>query len=533
YLLISKIYKDYKVLNKLPPGPWSLPLIGNLNVFTNLTSKTFVDWSKKYGPIIGLQLGSSPTVVLNDWPSIKDALSQESVLARPKDNAFNTFTEESFVSMSGQQWKDQRRFALHQLRDLGFGKTSMEDHIIDEINHLCEELIDKSLGIEINVREVLAITVSNNVSAFLFGRRLDYSDKRKKLIDDLVKPNPTFSLTSVLAHDEFKLHKKTLNSNDFRDYIDAFLTELKKPNPKTSFNMKMLSGNVFNLFGAGTATTTLTLEWALVLLATYPDIQLKIFTEIDDTIGRDKTPQYAHRNQMPYLQAFIHEVMRFRSIVTINLPRCTSADTVINGHQIAKGTQILVNLWAIDNDPKLWDNPQVFRPERYLKDNGTVFFKPEHFIPFSYGKRSCPGEAMGTAEVFLYIASLVQRYDIKATKNTDTTLEYELLFRQLSHISQHKRIHFGERPYSCDVNDCDKRFRQQSGLDQHKRIHFDQKPYKCNVDDCNQQFRQKSNLDQHKRIHFNEKPYKCDVINCNKEYRQKKSLDQHKCVHLK
>ncbi|XP_054165697.1 cytochrome P450 2J6-like [Oppia nitens] len=451
------------VLNKLPPGPLSLPLIGNLGVFTGITSKTLVNWSKKYGPIFGLQLGSSPTVVLNDWPSIKDALSQDSVLARHKDNIFNVFADENFISISGQQWKDQRRFALHQLRDLGFGKTSMEEHIIDEINHLCEELIDKSLGTDINVRDVLGISVSNNISSFLFGRRLDYNDKRKKIIDEMVKPDPSFSLTGFMAqfpvfgkyiinnlqylstksfretkdtieslneyfNNEFESHEKTLDSNDFRDYIDAFLTELKKANPKTSFNKKMLLGNIFNLFGAGTGTTTSLLEWALVVLATYPDIQTKLRTEIDDIIGRDKTPQYAHRNQMPYLQAFIHEIMRFRSIVTINLPRATSEDTVICGHQIAKGTQIFINLWAIDNDPKLWDNPQVFRPERFLKDNETVFFKPEHFIPFSYGKRSCPGEAMGTAEVFLYIASLVQRYDIKAIKNTNTTLDFDIYF---------------------------------------------------------------------------------------------------------
>ncbi|XP_054165701.1 uncharacterized protein LOC128963227 [Oppia nitens] len=457
----NKIYSEYKVLKKLPPGPWNLPLIGNLGVFTGISAKTLFDWSKKYGPIFGLQLGSSPTVVLNDWPSIKDALSL--CLSRPKENAFTIFGETSFTGKSGQDWKDQRKFALHQLRDLGFGKTSMEEHIIDEINHLCEELIDKLLGTDINVRDLLAITVCNNVSAFLFGRRLEYSDKRKKLIDELVKPNPNFMITGPLAqfpaltrylinnvnyllpkqfnrfkqfsdsmdeffNNEFESHEKTLDSNNFRDYIDAFLNELNKSNPKTSFTRKQLLGNVVNLFGAGTSTTTTIMEWSLVVLATYPDIQSKIRSEIDNIIGRDKTPQYAHRNQMPYLQAFINEVMRFRSIVPINLPRITSEDTVICGHKIAKGTQLLTNLWAIDNDPNLWDNPQVFRPERFLKDNGTVFFKPEHFIPFSLGKRSCPGEAMGTAEVFLYIASLVQRYDIKATKNTDTTLEYLLQF---------------------------------------------------------------------------------------------------------
>ncbi|XP_054167753.1 cytochrome P450 2C31-like [Oppia nitens] len=464
YFVITKIYSDYQIRAKLPPGPRNWPLIGNLESISGATSKTFVEWSKKYGPVIGLQMGSSPTIILNDWPSIKDAFSQDTTLARPKDNIFSIIGPEGFGSMSGQVWREQRRFLLHKFRDLGFGKTSMEDHIIDEINHL-SELIDKTLDTETNTRELFGISVSNNVSSFIFGRRLDYLDNNKKVIDELVKPNPSLSLTSAFAQfpavsrfvvnklsfllpqsnndlqklfdnicnimkNEIKSHEKTLDSNNFRDYMDAFITESQKNanDSKTSFNNQMLVANSMNLYGAGTATTTQTLEWSLLVLATHPEVQLKIQKEIDDIIGRYEIPKYGYRNQMPYLQAFIYEVLRYRSIVPIDLPRSTSEDTIIGGHKIPKGTQILANFWAIDNDPKLWDNPQVFKPERFLKDNGTTFFRPDHFIPFSYGKRSCPGEVLGLAEIFLYIVSLLQKYDIKPTKNTDTTLDYKIQF---------------------------------------------------------------------------------------------------------
>ncbi|CAG2115253.1 unnamed protein product, partial [Medioppia subpectinata] len=98
---------------------------------------------------------------------------------------------------------------------------------------------------------------------------------------------------------------------------------------------------------------------------------------------------------------------------------------VISGFKIPKDTQILVNLWAIDNDPNLWDNPSEFRPQRFLSENLKTFKKPEHLIPFSYGKRSCPGEGLGVVEVFLYLSSLLQKYDIKANHKTDQNLEYE------------------------------------------------------------------------------------------------------------
>ena len=99
---------------------------------------------------------------------------------------------------SGGEWREQRRFALHQLRNLGFGKTSMEDHISYEINHL-SEVIDKTIGQEINFRTLFPISVSNNINSLIFGRRFDYNDKRKQLIDEFLKPDPNINLVGVFS----------------------------------------------------------------------------------------------------------------------------------------------------------------------------------------------------------------------------------------------------------------------------------------------------------------------------------------------
>ena len=140
---------------------------------------------------------------------------------------------------------------------------------------------------------------------------------------------------------------------------------------------------------------------------------------------------------------------------------------VINGFKIPKDTQIMANFWAIDNDPNLWENPNDFIPERFLSADGKTFSKPEYLIPFSYGlylnrlctwsyllkiceyllgKRSCPGEGLGIVEVFLYISSLLQKYDIKATDNTDHKLEYEF---QFSITPKHNPVYcFAKRRYN-------------------------------------------------------------------------------------
>ncbi|CAG2116218.1 unnamed protein product, partial [Medioppia subpectinata] len=118
---------------------------------------------------------------------------------------------------------------------------------------------------------------------------------------------------------------------------------------------------------------------------------------------------------------------------------------VISGFKIPKDTHIMANFWAIDNDPNLWENPSQFRPERHLSEDLKTFRKPEHLIPFSYGKRSCPGEGLAVVEVFLYLSSLLQKYDIKANRKTDRSLEYEFQFsitpKESPNVSFTKRVH--------------------------------------------------------------------------------------------
>ncbi len=83
----------------------------------------------------------------------------------------------------------------------------------------------------------------------------------------------------------------------------------------------MLEGNINMLFGAGSATILASLEWATLILATHPNVQKKLQQEIDDIIGKERSPKYVDRDRMPYLQAFMWELWRFRTIVPINLPR--------------------------------------------------------------------------------------------------------------------------------------------------------------------------------------------------------------------
>ena len=337
---------------------------------------------------------------------------------------------------------------MKTLRDLGFGRDVMETRILDEIDHLFD-VIDKSQDEPIHVRKVLAPSVSNNVAGLVFGHRFDYDHPRRLFLDDLLDPSKknTFliilmiifsnvpKLFKILAYfgllgtretremsyqmikmvsDEIDEHEKSLDTLNVRDYIDGFLIEMKKQQDdgKSSFTRDMLSGNVRGFFAAGSDTVRTTLEWIFLTLSVYPEVQDQLRTEIDTQIG-ERSPTWADRNRMPFTQAVLAEVQRWKTVVPLNLPRRTLEDIVVQGVKIPKNTQLLANFYSVHHDPKIWgDDESEFKPERFLDQNGQ-FVKRDEFIAFSYGKRACPGESLAIVELFLYVTKIIQRYKLE------------------------------------------------------------------------------------------------------------------------
>ncbi|GBL60573.1 Vitamin D 25-hydroxylase [Araneus ventricosus] len=116
---------------------------------------------------------------------------------------------------------------------------------------------------------------------------------------------------------------------------------------------------------------------------------------------------------MPYVEATIMEIMRWRCAIPLNLLRYTLWTTELNGYVIPKGSTIMANLWAVLHNPKYWGrDAEVFRPERFLSDDGKTVLKSDYFIPFSVGKRSCPGEPFARSEVFMYLVCIMQKYHV-------------------------------------------------------------------------------------------------------------------------
>lgn len=118
-------------------------------------------------------------------------------------------------------------------------------------------------------------------------------------------------------------------------------------------------------------------------------------------------------SSMPYTEATLREIMRFETLVPSSVPHRAIRDTNLAGFFIPKDTIIMMGLYALHNDKKVWGDPEIFRPERFLDTDGKLNLKKDYSLPFGAGKRLCAGETFARNTMFLCIATLLQNFNLK------------------------------------------------------------------------------------------------------------------------
>ncbi|KAK6180735.1 hypothetical protein SNE40_008733 [Patella caerulea] len=177
----------------------------------------------------------------------------------------------------------------------------------------------------------------------------------------------------------------------------------------------IIKGVLVEMVAAGYLTTKGALSGFFLLMLYYPEIQRRIQEEIDDNIGGDREPSLDDRGVMHYTNAAILECLRFISHVPIGIPHVAREEIEVEGMRIPANTTMLTNYWSANRSDKYWDKPNVFSPERFLDGDGKLL-PSEHIlraqlIPFGVGRRQCVGESFAKSRIFLYVTSLLQRFD--------------------------------------------------------------------------------------------------------------------------
>ncbi|XP_030228881.1 cytochrome P450 2J2 isoform X2 [Gadus morhua] len=455
------IYQQNRSPSDFPPGPWTLPIIRDTyRVDPNKMHLNFEEFAGKYGPIFSIQILGVRVVVVNGYKLMREVLVKrgEDYTDRPIIPIIYDVNEtKGLLLSSGNSWKQQRRFALYTLRNFGLGKTRLEPTIQQECQYLIESFAQQQ-GAPSNPRTALIKAISNIISCLLFGKRFEYTDKKhQSIVEDfhelvklqggrgamlyntfpwLVKhfPGPhrgVFTLTRrVLSYIEERVEEHRVDHDPSlpRDYIDCFLTEmLKNEAPESRFDIENLSVCTLDLFVAGTETTTTTLHWGLLFMTYYPDIQKKVHAELDTVVGSSRQPSMSDRDSTPYTYAVIQETQRMGNILPLNIARMTTRETHIGKYTLPKGTVVMATLNSVLRDETMWETPHSFNPQHFLDQDGQARNR-EAFLPFSAGKRVCPGEQLARMELYLFFTSLLQRFSFSSPPGEKLSLDSAFAF---------------------------------------------------------------------------------------------------------
>ncbi|XP_070609860.1 cytochrome P450 2J4-like [Erythrolamprus reginae] len=398
--------------------------------------------AKRYGNIYTIWSGHMAIVVFSGFQAVKEALIQTEDFAERQMTPFfkEAFKNKGIIFSNGQNWKQQRRFGLITMRKLGLGKKGMENRIEEEAHRLVkifarakEQPLDPSLPV--------TTAISNLICILVFGYRFSAKDEKfQKMLINLnyyMKFGGSFvyllyelfpwlmkrlpgrhqrvlrALNDVtsFAKEEVEKHRELQSLHDPQDFIDYYLLQMEKTkgDPESAYDEENLAQCIVDFFIAGTETTATTLQWALLLMVAYPEIQEKVRKEIEDTLDPTDSICYQDRVKLPYTYAVIHEVLRLKYVLIVGVPRQSARDVNLNGYHIPKGTLVVTDLNSVLYDPKRWETPEKFNPHHFLDKDGH-FIPREEFLAFGAGPRVCLGEQMARMELFLFLTILLRSF---------------------------------------------------------------------------------------------------------------------------
>ncbi|OWM65661.1 isoflavone 2'-hydroxylase-like [Punica granatum] len=453
--LVAKLLLRSRSSKKFPPSPPSLPFIGHLHHLKKPLHRTFLNLSQRYGPIMSLRLGSRPVVIVSSLSAAEECFTKnDTVLANRaklltgKHLAYNCTTIPT--SSYGDHWRNLRRigaieiFSSHRLNIFSELRK-------DEINRLLWKLSRNAAGdfSTVEVRSLFVDLTFNVMMRMIAGKRYygedapDVEEARqfREMIRELTKYASTSypgDFLPILRWIDYQGYQKRLvrlgekadkflqglvdesrtrkssfgNTNSMIDH----LLSLQESEPEC-YSDQMIKGLIQTLLLAGTDTSSVTLEWVLANVIKFPGVLKKARAEIDSQVGQDRLIDETDLPELHYLQCIIYETLRLYTPVPLLLPHLSSEDCTLGGYHVPAHTIVMVNAWAIHRDPKQWQEPTSFVPERFEGIGNDDRHKL--ILPFGMGRRACPGAPLAHRLIGLTMGVLIQCFDWDTEEELD------------------------------------------------------------------------------------------------------------------
>ncbi|KAG2147517.1 cytochrome P450 [Suillus clintonianus] len=446
--IIGVIFQAYRLKSErnlpLPPSPPTWRLGGHL-LPPRKPFLTVAEWIDEYGPLITIRSKFQNIVIIGRYKAAVDIMeTQGKILAdRPPMISGEIFTGGMSIALApwGDRFRRMRR-ALHSHLQPKAAEAYQPLLMLHGKNIVLGILDDPH-----NLQNHVVAYAATTIMKIAYGKNKPTSATDPEVVEmhqivemsavlrpgahmvDLIpwlKYLPWYGRDLKLGFKKLKqlnigqlnrVKEQMQNNEDTGPSFTKYMLENSHLYGLTETEMAFLAGA---FFGGGTQTTSLAICTVLMAAACFPEEQAKVHAELDAVIGRHRAPTFADQGSLPRLQAFISETLRWRPGVSSSLSHRTTQDVIWENYCIPAGTTVLGHLWPISRDPDVYPEPDAFKPQRWLDDQGSLRDDIKFFV-YGFGRRVCPGQYVADRSVF--ISALLILWAFRLTRDPTKPLD--------------------------------------------------------------------------------------------------------------
>jgi cytochrome P450 len=412
-----------------PPGPKGLPVLGVSLEMRRDTLNCLTRIAKEYGDVAHIPLLLQTRILINNPDLIEDVLvrqPQKFDKGPGIKGAATRLLGEGLLTSEGELWRRQRRLAqpaFHRQRIAEYGQTMIaqaQEHIRNwragEVRDLAAEMMALTLIIAVKTLFGTEFTdqASRVGSAVTLLMRYQIKRLRSPIKLSTKWPFPSnrradraYEYLDSLIYGiiDKRRKKRAAGQPESDDLLSLLMNAMDDDGSRMS--SKQLRDEVMTLFIAGHETTAVTLGWTWHLLAQHPAVEHRLYEELHSVLG-GRAPAPDDLPRLRYLDAVIREVLRLYPAAYV-IQRTSVEPFELGGYSFPANTTLIMSQWILHHDPRYFDAPEEFRPERWL-DGLADRLPPYAYFPFGGGPRRCIGQAFAMMEAVLVIATLMQRF---------------------------------------------------------------------------------------------------------------------------
>ncbi len=443
------------------PGPPGLPVLRNsLQLDQATLHHTMTAWSKQYGPVYKVGLLNEYVIVVSGYDAISDCYLRKGTDTAGRGASFRLkhhFKGTAFSqTYPDEKWRCLRK-ALHKyMKQFGEGIARIEKAVAEvsremlmEFNRAADDSsqfdpsdVIKNASLRVIVFIICGDHLGDNDD--LFRALAEYEPFVWQIFIENSFDYLLLEAFPVLFHlplrssgvlrqaDKLrdrvleKLKERALNKDPEETLMGTMFQYTREHSTNTVERTVYLNEDdvllsAANVLISSRISSSLSFLCLLNVLAHNKPIQDRLAEEIRTICPDPEDVTLAHRPRLPYTRATMLELLRYHSAVPLATPRLTTRATDILGTAIPSRVVLLFNLWGMHHDVEFWGDPHVFRPERFLDDQGQLLppddEKRKHLMPFAAGVRVCNGEQFALTRLFLWITNVFKRFEVLPAEN--------------------------------------------------------------------------------------------------------------------